>query len=438
MNVRKTVLSLLLAQETGDRYANLSLSSAVHESLDGQDRRFLTALFYGTVERTLTLDYYIGRLTKRESASLAPHTRALLRMGLYQILYMDGVPDHAAVSETVSLAAHKGERGLVNAVLRTAVREREALQPPSREKNPLRHLSIAYSMPLPLVRHFAANYGEAECERLLAAFSETAPLTLRVNTRLTDRESLRARLEEAGYPSERTPYAPQGLRLCTAADPTELPGFAEGHFFVQDEASQLAVAALSADTCEPGALCIDTCACPGGKSFGMAIDLGERGRVLSYDLHESKLPLIRSGAERLHLNSMTAAVRDGQAPDEAYREKAERVLCDAPCSGLGVIGKKPDLRYRPIEGLAELPALQLRLLSAAAAYPRHGGLLVYSTCTLNEAENGGVCREFLKNHPEYQPQDFAFGDLCSQNGQLTLLPHIHHTDGFFIARFRRK
>ena len=436
-NVRKTALRLLLDWEAEDRFINLSLTPSLKEGLSAEDRRFLTALLYGTVERMLTLDYCIGRLTKREAASLAPHTRALLRLGLYQILYMEGVPDHAAVSETVALASHKGERGFVNAVLRTATRERETLVPPLREKNPLRHLSVKYSVPLPLVRIFCAQYGEEEAEKLLDAFSTAAPLTLRVNTARISRAELKEKLAVQDPDIRETPFAPAGLRLSGSADPTSLFGFAEGHFYVQDEASQIAVAALDAGCIEKDGLIIDTCACPGGKSFGAAIDLDGCGQVLSFDLHESKLPLIRSGAERLGLACITAAVRDGQEPDPALFGKADRVFCDAPCSGLGVIGKKPDLRYRPAEGIENLPALQTKLLHAASLYTKKGGILIYSTCTLNEAENGGVCREFLKNHPEYAAEDFTVGTLSSTEGMLTLLPHVHHTDGFFIAKFRR-
>ena len=309
--------------------------------------------------------------------------------------------------------------------------------PPPREKNPLRYLSVAYSVPLPLVRLFAAQYGEEETEKLLAAFSVSAPLTLRVNTLRVSREDLKKELLARGIDITETPYAPTGLRLSCSADPTSLYGFFEGYFYVQDEASQVAVAALSASSVEEGGLIIDTCACPGGKSFGAAMDAGNRARVLSFDLHESKLPLIVSGAERLGISSVTAAVRDGQTPAPDLFGKADRVLCDAPCSGLGVIGKKPDLRYRPFEGVEELPALQQKLLHAASLYTKKGGILVYSTCTLNEAENGGVCREFLKNHPEYVAEDFSVGLLSSTDGQLTLLPHVHHTDGFFVAKFRR-
>lgn len=436
-DVRKTALRLLITWETEERFINLSLSPGVTADLSEQERRFLTALLYGTVERALTLDYYIGKLAKREAASLSVHTRNLLRLGLYQLLYMDSVPAFAAVRETVALAAHAGERGFANAVLRAATRAPELLVAPPREKNLLRHLSVAYSFPLATVRHLAAEYGREECEAMLRRYNEPAPLTLRVNTCRISRDALLDRLREAGVAAEATPYSSVGVRLSATADPTRLPGFHEGLFYVQDEASQVAVLAAEADRLPEGAVAVDTCACPGGKSFGLAMALGARGTVYSFDLHESKLSLITDGAARLGLSNIHAAVRDGRTPDPALRGAADCVLCDAPCSGLGVLGKKPDLRYRAVEEAAALPPLQEELLTAAATYVRPGGLLVYSTCTLNRAENSEVCARFRAAHPAYIPEDFCVGGLCSADGELTLLPHRHLTDGFFIARFRR-
>ncbi|MBQ8351537.1 MAG: 16S rRNA (cytosine(967)-C(5))-methyltransferase RsmB [Clostridia bacterium] len=432
-HVRELALHLLTEWETGDRFINLVLEDERVAALSSKDRRFLTALLYGTVERLLTLDYYIEQLANRPLKNMAPHTRRVLRLGLYQLCFMDGVPDHAAVSETVALAGSRAERGFVNAIMRTAQRAPERLALPAGDV--ARRLSLTYSFPRSTVRHFLREYGEEMSEKILAAFNETQPLTLRVNTPRISRAALLTALREAGYAAEETVYSPVGIRLGESVDPTSLPGFAEGHFFVQDEASQIAVAALGA--C-PGALVVDTCACPGGKSFGAAMDMGDRGTLYAFDLHESKLPLIEKGAARLGLSCVRPSVHDGENAKNELCNKADYVICDAPCSGLGVLGKKADLRYRGGERLESLPPLQQRILDAAAQYVRPGGALVYSTCTLNRAENEDVRAAFLASHPNFEAVPFSVGALEAPTGSCRLLPPVHQTDGFFIAKFKRK
>ena len=434
VNARRLALSLLAEWESGDKYINLLLDSPRTRELAAQDRRFLTALLYGTVERLCTLDAIIARLTHKPADKLAPNTRRLLRLGLYQLLYMEGVSNHAAVNETVSLASNRGERGFVNAVLRAATRDESILTPPAREKDAVAHLSFAYGFPPLLVSHFLAEYGEEDTEALLSAFNRTAPLTLRVNTEKTDRATLLSALAEEGIAATPTTYSPYGLRLAESVDPTSLYGFDEGLFFVQDEASQIATAAAGIPQ---GARVIDTCAAPGGKSFGAAMAAGKAGSVLSLDLHESKLSLIRSSAERLGLANLTARAHDGRSPDPTLIGSADVVLCDAPCSGLGVLGKKADLRHRAATR-TDLPPLQTQILSAAATYVKAGGVLLYSTCTLSTRENAAVAHAFAEAHPEFLFEDFAVGALSSQGGMLTLLPHRHGTDGFFIAKFRKQ
>lgn len=435
LNVRRIALSLLAEWESGDKYINLLLDSPRTKGVTGQDRQFLTALLYGTVERLVTLDYAIERLTGKRADKLAPNTRRLLRMGLYQLLYMQGVADHAAVSETVSLASHRGERGFVNAVLRQAQRRSDLLAPPEKEAGTANHLSVAYGFPPLLVSHFLSQYGESETEALLAAFNKTAPLCLRVNTEKTDRATLLAALAARGLAAMPTSYSPVGIRLDGSADPTALYGFDDGLFFIQDEASQIAVSAAEIPR---GATVIDTCACPGGKSFFASMMVGQEGKVLSLDLHESKLSLIRSSAERLGLSNITVRAHDGRNPDPALCETADVVLCDAPCSGLGVLGKKADLRHRAAARTGELPTLQSEILSAAATYVKKGGTLLYTTCTLSHAENEAVATAFVKANPAFVFEDFTVGVLASQDGMLTLMPSLHGCDGFFIAKLRKQ
>ncbi len=432
-NPRRAALRLLCDWEGRDKYVNLLLESQAASAFSGDDRRFLTALLYGTVERLLTLDFWIERLTGKPASRLAPGTRALLRLGLYQLRFMESVPDFAAINETVSLAAHRGERSFVNGVLRAAARSPERLAFPEREKDPVAYLSVAYSFPRALVEHFFATYGEELTERLLAAYNESEALTLRVNTKKTDRATLLATLTAAGHEAAPTAYSPVGIRLPRGADPTALPGFRDGLFYVQDEASQIAVLALGVGD---ALLSVDTCAAPGGKSFGLAMEMKD-GRLVSMDLHASKLSLITSGAARLGLSAIEVREHNGEEPMPDLCGKADAVLCDAPCSGLGVLGKKADLRYRAAARLGELPPLQKKILTAASCYVKGGGVLVYSTCTLDPRENEGVSDAFLRENPDFAPVDFSIGALASENGRLTLLPPLHGTDGFYIAKFRK-
>lgn len=433
-NVRRLALRLFSAWEEGDRYINLVLDDPAVSALGEEDHAFLVALLFGTVERRLTLLYHIRCLARDGGRKMAPHTRRLLCLGLYQLLYMDGVPDYAAIAETVALAGSAGERGFVNAVLRNAVRFPERLALPAREDGVLSYLSLRYSFPEETVALFLAERGEEMTERLLASFCETQPLTISVNLCRTDRKTVLAALHAAGYAASETPYAPYGIRLAKSVDPTRLPGFREGWFFVQDEASQIACAALS-----PGmGRVVDTCAAPGGKSFGVAMTMREGGELFAMDLHESKLSLIRSGAERLGLSSVHTAAHDGSTPLAALCGTADGVICDAPCSGLGVLGKKADLRYRAGTRFAELPPLQEKILSSAAAYVRQGGELLYATCTIHRTENEEVAARFLAAHPDFAAADFAVGGLRSAGGMLQLLPPTHGTDGFFLAKFTRR
>ena len=429
---RRGALSLLLRLEAEGGYANLIADEGRLTAMEARERALLIALFYGTVERTLTLDYHIGTLAGRSAASLDPHTRALLRMGLYQLLYMD-IPPHAAVGETVALGRHTGERALINGVLRAAIRRGELLPPP-RERDLVRHLSVAHSIPAPTVRYFIGRLGEAEAEALLSAFNTRPPLFLRVNTIKTTRDAFLARLTDAAIDAIPDPLSPFGVRVLGTAAIDAIPGYAEGEFFVQDAASQLTSAVLA--PCE-GDTVLDLCACPGGKSFGAAIAMNGTGRVIARDIHESKLSLIRSGALRLGLSSVSAEVRDATLADPDLVGRVDRVICDVPCSGLGVIAKKPDLRYRGLSSVAELSALSQKILEAAAPTLRRGGVMVFSTCTLTHEENEGAVAAFLATHPEFAAEDFTVGTLSSKDGMLTLWPHRHGTDGFFMAKLRR-
>ena len=432
VNIRKIALKLLRSYELEQRYVNLLMNTAPLSDLTKEDSARVTALLYTVVERKITYDYLICALAGRSMESIDPYVRDVLRIGLCQILHMEKIPDFAAVNETVKLGRHNGERSFINAVLREAVKRKASLPYPDRSKNALRYMSVIYSVPLATVKLFAEIFGETECEELLVAFSKQSPLSVTVNTKKTTKDALLSKLSEFGAEPEK--YSDFGIRFSTSLSPKVLPGFSEGEFFVQDEASRIEAVALDVGE---GETVIDVCSAPGGKSFSAAIRVGSRGRVYSFDLHESKLSLISDGAQRLGLENIEVRCKDATLPDDTLFGKADRVICDVPCSGLGVFSKKPDLRYKDISAIDELPPLQYSILESSAKYLKKGGVLVYSTCTFNPDENEAVTDKFIERNNNFVYEPFSAGELFAKDGKLTLLPHKHGTDGFYIAKLRK-
>ncbi len=430
-NVRELAYRLLLGTEREGRYVNLLLNTPEVRALPPDERSFLTLLLYTATERRLAYDYAIATLAGRGIDKISDEALCALRLGLCQIYDIHSVPSHAAVNETVALLQKKSLKAFVNAVLREAVRRGDAPMP-LREKNYLRYLSVKYSVPQPLVRHYASLTDESRLEGLLIALTEKKPLSLTVNAKKTKRDALLSSL--SAWNAKRAPVSDLGIIVDTPCAVYNLPGFDEGYFFVQDESSRLAVEALSL---KRGERVADVCAAPGGKSFLAAMLVGEEGRVYSFELHESKLSLIEDGAGRLCLDNITVSSRDAREPDPSLLGTLDAVICDVPCSGLGVIGKKPDLRYRDLSNIGELPALQYEILSKSAGYLKVGGRLLYSTCTLNPEENECVTHRFTSEHPEYELTSFSLGELSAPQGSITLFPHIHNTDGFYISLIRK-
>ncbi|MBQ9132038.1 MAG: 16S rRNA (cytosine(967)-C(5))-methyltransferase RsmB [Clostridia bacterium] len=421
-NVRAVALSVLNKCAAAEQYSNLALDTALKRNhLSAADRGLLTTMVYGVIEKQLTLDHWITQLANRPTEEMDLSTQNLLRLGLYQMAFLDRVPDHAAVHETVSLAP-KRTRGFVNAVLRAFGRSGKSLPMPDANTEPIAYLSVKYSFSPAICRVFVERFGFGRTEELLEAFNRQPPINLRVNTLKRSRKELLQILTEAGYHATPTVESHTGVQL-SAAPVAELPGFAAGEFFVQDEASQLCVEALDA---QPGLTVLDVCACPGSKSFGAAIDMNDQGRVISCDLHANKLSLVQSGAERLGISILQTVARDAREPDPAWDRLADRVLCDVPCSGFGVFAKKPELRYKDPQKSAGLPDIQLAILQNASAFVKTGGLLVYSTCTILPEENEGNVARFLRSHGEFE--------LLRQR---TLYPDTDGTDGFFFAVLKR-
>lgn len=433
MNVRQTALTTLSRCDRDGSYSNLALDAAIKAgNFSPADRGLLTVLVYGVIERRITLDYLIGRLSSRPLATLDPVVRNILRLGLYQLRYLDRIPAHAAINESVSLAPRKSA-GFVNALLRSYQRKESELSLPTKENGLIPYLSVTYSFPEPLCARFVDIFGEGKAEDVLSAFAAEPPLTVRVNTLRATRDALLAELAAAGTEAAPCPLSPDGIRLNGAAPLRE--GIEEGRFFVQDAASQLCVRTLDA---RPGEVVIDACCCPGSKSFGAALSMNNEGRVICFDLHQNKLSLVEAGARRLGLSILETDARDSRTFDPSLVGMADRVLCDVPCSGYGVIAKKPEIRYKDPADSAALPDIQLAILENNCRYVKDGGVLVYSTCTLLPEENEGNIARFLARHPEFAPVPFFHGDLAAPAGTLTLTPDTHGTDGFFIAKLRKQ
>lgn len=423
MTVRETAWQLLGRCLHAEQYSNIALDTALSRGdFSPSDRGLLTALVYGVLERRITLDYQIESLSTHGADAIDLPTKNLLRMGLYQLAYLDRIPDHAAVNETVSLAPRR-TRGFVNAILRAFLRRDKEILLPDREADPIGYLSVCYSFSREICARFVRDFGEARTESLLAAFGQQPPMTLRVNTLKISRADFLGRLEEAGISAEPTALSRSGVSL-RSMPVASIPGFDEGWFFVQDESSQLAVEALDLS---PDQTFLDACACPGSKSFGAAIEMQNRGRILACDLHENKLSLVVRGAERLGIDLIETVARDARAQNGDWIGRFDRVLCDVPCSGLGVFAKKPELRYKNPADSAGLPDIQLAIAESASAYVKAGGLMVYSTCTLLPCENRQNVDRFLAKHPEFE--------LLRDR---TLSPDVDGTDGFYFAVLRRR
>ena len=427
-NARELVLDLLIRSERSGTYSNIALDKALEgSSLSEPDRRLASALFYGIIEKRITLDYRISDLSSRPISQIDPATLNALRLGIYQLTFMDKIPPHAAINETVSLCSKKSS-GFVNGILRAHTRKAPT-ELPDKEKEPTRYLSVAYSVCEPLCKEFVSIYGFDKTESIFTALGTPPKTTLRANTLILSTDTLCSSIDGA----QRTAIAPHGVKVSGAV--RDLYGFDNGAFFVQDEASQICVEALDA---HEGMTVMDICACPGSKSFGAAINMKNSGLVLSFDLHENKLSLIKSGAERLGIDIISTRAQDGKKPLPEYFMSADRVLCDVPCSGFGVLAKKPELRYKDPAISAGLPAIQLSILENACQYVKRGGILVYSTCTVFPEENEENVRRFLERHDDFELEPFTVGTLECKTGYITLLPDEYPTDGFFVAKLKRK
>lgn len=437
MNAREAAFISLQKYETSGVYSNIELSYAIERNhLEGAEKALFTALFYGVIERKITLDYYINLISERKIEDIDLAVRIMLRLGLYQLLYMTKIPESAAVNESVKLAtrfyAKKNSDAFINAVLRNFLRRKDDIRLPDRKKDPYRYLSVMYSVPEWICRLWVHTYGNAKAVRILESLSAHPAMTLTTNTLKNTRDDLLAALKADGIRAKKSAISP--MSICVDGSlPLDRLNPHIGKFFVQDEASALCVAAMDA---KPNDIVLDACACPGGKSFGMALAMQNRGQLLARDLHKNKLSLIEKTAAELGITIIEVGVQNAASPCPDM-PVFDKILCDVPCSGLGVIAKKPDIRYKNEEDVEALPRLQAKILQTNASYLKAGGSLVYSTCTLNPKENREIVENFLAEHSEFTLCPFTAGSVSS-DGILEILPCDYGTDGFFIAKLQKK
>lgn len=421
---RRIAYLTLMDVEVKQAYSNISLN---HHIRSGKPEApaFVRELVYGVLENKLYLDYIIEQFIKTPMGKLKASDLTVLRMGIYQMKFLDGVPEYAAVNESVDLAKRycRGREGFINGVLRSFLRAGKEVELPDRSKDEVRYLSIRYSYEPWIIELWLEQYAPEFVEELLAAGNKTPDLVIRVNTLKTSREDVKRRIIARGYRAEDGFFCKEALHV----EGRGLIGgklYNSGMFSVQDESSMLAVNMLDP---QPGEMVMDVCAAPGGKTLAIAEKMQNRGAVSAWDIYKRKLAIIDREAERLGIDIVTTRSWDATRVDSSMMEKADRVLVDAPCSGLGVVRRKPEIKYKKkTREFDDFPRKQLAILSASSKYVKPGGILVYSTCTISPYENQQVIKEFLKKNTSFSKEE-----------ELQLLPNINNTDGFFICKMKR-
>jgi len=436
---REAALKVLERCRRNQAFSDAMLGSAMSScGLNEKDSALCTKLCYGVLQNMLLCDFYIDSYTAN-AKRLEPKVRDILRLSVYQILFLDKIPSHAAVSEGVELCKKSGflrAAGLVNAVLRRISENKDKL-PKIPKKSAEEYLSIKYSTPTELVQLLLDEFDVEFTEGLLQANNELAPTVIQTNMLKTTSDELSAMLENQGISFNKHAILSDCFDLFNSGDISKLQEHKDGLFYVQDAAARLAV--LAAEP-KAGDTILDACSAPGGKSFTSAILMNNSGMIYSRDIHENKLSRVREGAERLGIKIITTSVMDASKTDKSLVNECDIVIADVPCSGLGVIRKKPDIRYKNLSEISQLPETQLSILNGLAPCVKSGGILIYSTCTILESENDGVINSFLELHKEFSTESFTMPDPIGeiQSGRLCLYPHIHNTDGFYICKLRKQ
>ncbi len=437
MGARETALNALIACRRDGAWVNGALKEGVsRDRLDRRDAALATRLAYGVVQNRNRLDFYLKQLLRGKLTDLHPVVRDILHLGLYQIYDLDRIPGRAVVDQSVELAKKycKKQRyapGLVNGVLRRAVETKGELKEPA-------SLEDKYSHPWELIRILRDSVGRERLENMLKANNQAPATVVQVNTLKISAAALLERLQAERVEARPHAWMPDCLVLSGTGDLERLPSFREGLFYVQDAAAKLSVRCAGLN--REGIRVLDCCAAPGGKSFAAAIAMAGKGTVVSCDVYAHKTALIAAGKTRLGLDNLTVRQQDASEFVPDWDGAMDVVLADVPCSGYGIIRKKPDIRFKPPGEMLDLPALQGRILHNQAKYVKPGGVLLYSTCTLIREENEGVVASFLRENNDFYPEALPLPSCFPKNesGMLTLVPGEYDTDGFFICRLRRK
>ncbi len=434
-NARSFVVKLLTKMDENNSYSNILLSDALKKSdLSAQDKKFASALFYGVLERKYTLDEIIRKHASNKNRKINHEIRSILWIGLYQLKYMDSVPDNAAVDECVEMTKKRRNAacaGFVNAVLREFIRSGKALPV---KNSRTQQLAVDFSCPPWIVHKWTLEYSDRICNDMLRTSVGQAPTTVRINTLYAPLEDTLKMLADEGIRYEKIAYLPNCYNLRFSGSVENTNAYKNGRLHVQDLSSQFCVAALEPKEDDT---VLDLCAAPGGKTFTIAEYMNNKGKVYAFDLHENRVKHIRTGAKRLGLTCIKARPNDAKVFCKDM-PKADKVLCDVPCSGLGVIRRKPEIKYKDPNDFERLPQIQYDIVDVASNYVKRNGILVYSTCTLSRAENDEVVDIFLSEHPEFTP--YRFGDNFGSDRnktRMTITPGNFNSDGFFIAKFKR-
>jgi len=465
-NTRELVLDILLTLEREGGFEGKLIKAVLdkYNYLDQRDKAFIKRLAEGTIERRIELDYYIDHFSNTPIRKMKPLVRCLMRMSAYQIIYMDSVPDSAACNEACKLAQKRkfaNLKGFVNAVLRNLSRNKQTLSLPDFEEDPTKFLSVKYSMPEWIVDMWLSEYGCEVVNRLLAGLLDIHPVSVRFSTHLSDEErrKLVGNIEKQGAVLAQSRYLPYIYTAENVDNVSELPGFSEGLFTIQDVSSALSVEAAGITEDD---FVMDICAAPGGKSI---LASEKAGHVLSRDISEEKLDLINDNLSRMNVVNVTSEVFDATFTDEKYTEKADVLIMDVPCSGLGVAGRKRDIKYHVTpDGISSLNELQKNIVKHSWQYVKPGGILIYSTCTINRTENEDMVKWIVDNFPfepvyvgesipdklnqelreirSYIPMPLNAGEENDSETEIykccvQLLPGFNSSDGFFFARLRR-
>jgi len=444
MNSREIALKVLMDMHNKGAYSNYSINKYLKGSENVKDENLVREIVYGVIENLTYIDYIISKLSKKKIDKIHPLILEILRIGVYQIAFTDKIPHRAAVNESVNLGkkyVHKGAAGFINGVLRSFSRNKEQIMEID-EKDRLKFLSIKYSHPKWMIKRWIEFYGEDFTEELLIANNSKPKLNLRVNTLKTDRNSLMKVLLDYGYNVHETKYAKDGIVVENPTRITEIDEFIQGHFIIQDESSMLVGQIANP---KENSIVLDLCSAPGGKATHLAQIMNNKGKIICWDIYEHKLELVRENANRLGINIIETKLQDAQILDEDMIGIADMCIVDAPCSGLGIIRRRPEIKWnRKQEDIEDLARIQRNILNNASKYVKPGGVIIYSTCTIEQKENINTVMEFLKENKDFiltpfdKLVDFDVNTVSSEDGYIQMFPNLHGTDGFFIARIQKK